>query len=101
MVEHLVANQIAGVRFSIPAQKPSVLPPSSRRCRSSFRTHGSQRSLRSLLSDTGNYHFPIPSYIETTLANARVLPPGFEPGIAVPKTAVISVSPREQKFIIP
>ena len=25
-----------------------------------------------------------------------VLPPGFEPRIAVPKTAVISVSPREQ-----
>ena len=25
-----------------------------------------------------------------------MLPPGFEPGIAVPKTAVISISPREQ-----
>ena len=24
-----------------------------------------------------------------------LLPPGFEPGIAVPKTAVISISPRE------
>ena len=27
---------------------------------------------------------------------SQVLPPGFEPGIAVPKTAVISVSPRER-----
>ncbi len=27
----------------------------------------------------------------------RMLPPGFEPGIAVPKTAVISVSPREPR----
>jgi hypothetical protein len=27
-----------------------------------------------------------------------VLPPGFEPGIAVPKTAVISVSPRELRL---
>ena len=32
----------------------------------------------------------------TSVPRTLVLPPGFEPGIAVPKTAVISVSPREQ-----
>lgn len=35
-----------------------------------------------------------------TKTTYTVLPPGFEPGIAVPKTAVISVSPRERSAII-
>ncbi len=45
---------------------------------------------RVLAKDESGVRFSVPAQI------TDLLPPGFEPGIAVPKTAVISVSPRER-----
>ncbi len=38
----------------------------------------------------------VPKNSAQALFFCHVPPPGFEPGIAVPKTAVISISPRER-----
>lgn len=92
MVERHLAKVEIGVRFPVSAQSFRVIAPAR------TGTPGKPTVFPFLPARETPVSRPLPVRIRALAMHfVSLLPPGFEPGTTVPKTVVISVSPRERQ----